>query len=330
MATILTASVVTGCNINSDSNMLVNVAELKENQVLRVDENICGTDEASIIIMDMANQYKIDLGGDIGKDFKIGDKSFTNYVKDKAKSDISIVYAISALADKNNIELTEEETDKLGQAAKEYVSGLTDAEKKFVNASEETVKRIYTNYYKADKYFDEKTASVIEEVSDEDARAIRIQYIYMSTDSEEKPAETLKQVRKQVENGYQDFVVQANKYTEAESVEICLYKNLATQQWEKAAFELQDGQMTKVVKQDDGYYLVKCISAYEKDETTKNKANIVASNKSNIVKTEYDEYIEKATKDINSDAWNNIKVPMESDIKSTNLFEVYDSYMKNQ
>ncbi|MBR3645184.1 MAG: peptidylprolyl isomerase [Lachnospiraceae bacterium] len=328
LSVVFLTTLFNGCGMNSDTPMFGKIIGLNDNQVMRIEESICGKTEAAILILNITNQYKEDFGGEIKNDVKISDMSMDDYIKTNAKDELSVVYTLSALFDKNNLELTDEENDSLDLAAKLYFDSLSDEEKKYADIDVDSVKALYTNYYKADKYYENKTEGIAEEVSDEDARAIKVQYIFIENNAEVDAQETLKHVKKQVEKGYQDFIVQANKYTQAKETEVYLYKNKALEEWQKQAFELQDNKLTDVIKQEDGYYLVKCVSAYEEGETAKNKAKIIIQNKTDAVKKEYDDFIGKLSKDFNKDAWNDISVPKTKDLKNTSLFEIYDKYLK--
>lgn len=330
LSVVLSTTMMSGCNVNSDTPLFGKIIGLNDKQVMRIEETICGKSEAAILTMNITNQYKKDFDGKIVDNLKISDMSFEDYVKVNARDELSVIYTLSALFDKNKLELTDDENERIEQAAQKYLETLTDNEKKYANADLDSVKALYTNYYKADKYYDNKTEGMAEEVSDEDARAIKVQYIFMDESGEDNPQETLKHVKKQVENGYQDFIVQANKYSMSKETEVYLYKNKADKEWKKQAFELQENKLTDVIKEEEGYYLVKCISAYEEGETNKNKAKIIIQNKSSVVKSEYDDYIKNISKDFNTDVWNDISIPMSTDIKNADLFAIYDEYLRDK
>lgn len=319
----------TGCDIKTDTPVIGNIMGLTDEQALKMGDVICSTEEAKLVLMNFQNQYKKDFGGQISWDQKLGDTTLKEFVLDKAETDLSVVYAVSAIAGKNEVTLTDEEEGLIEQAAKEYVSGLTDAEKSYSNATEETVKSVYKNYYLADKEYYIETGSISETISDEEARVMKIQYIYIDTSktSSEDAQKTLTDVKKQVEKGYQDFLVQANKYSDGDAVERNIKKNEAEREHEIKAFELKEGKISDIITEEDGMYLVKCEKSYLENETLANKEQMIMDSKIKTFESVYAEFLEKNSCDINSKVWEGMSFSNDENVNASNLFEIYDKYL---
>lgn len=319
-----------GCDIKTDTPVIGNIMGLTDEQALKMGDLICSTDEVKVVLMNLQNSYKKDFGGQVSWEQNLGDTTLEEFILDKVQMDLSVVYAVSAIATQNEVTLTDEEESLIKQAAQEYVSGLTEAEKSYSNATEETVESIYKNYYLADKEYYNETSAISDTISDEEARVMKIQYIYIDTSKTavEEAQDTLATVKKQVENGYQDFLLQANKYSDYEKVEINIKKNEADKDYEKKAFELKEGKLSEVITEDEGVYLVKCANSYLEKETIENKEQIILDSKISKFEEIYSEFIEENSSDINSDVWKEMKFSTDENVNASNLFDVYDKYLK--
>lgn len=318
-----------GCEINSDTPVIGRLMKMKDDEVIKVGASICTVDEAKLVLMNLQNQYKNDFGGQVSWSQKMGNTTLEEFVLNKVQSDLSIVYAMSSLAEEEEITLTDDEKSLIEKAAKEYCDGLNDSEIEYANVSTETVESLYTNYYLADKVYADKTAAVSDEISDEEARVMKIQYIYIDTSetASEEAKNTLEEIKTQVESGSQDFLVQANKYSDTTPVQINIKKNEATELYQQKAFELTDGAISDVIIDDDGAYIVRCVNSYLERQTQNNKKQILLDNKIAAFEKIYNSYVEDNTTDMNEEAWEKIQVATNENVNAGNLFEIYEKYM---
>lgn len=178
---VMATTVLSGCGLKSDTPVVGDLFGLKSDEAFVVDKLICSVSEAKLIILNSANKYKNDFGGIVDWSQKLEKTTLGDFVKDEVKNDISITYTMAALADKNNVTIDDAEKTSIAAAAKEYYNSLTDEEKDYTTATEETVETLFTNYYKAKKAYNTLTANVGEEISDEEARVIKVQYIHIDT-----------------------------------------------------------------------------------------------------------------------------------------------------
>ena len=200
-------------------------------------------------------------------------------------------------------------------------------EKDYTTATEETVETLFTNYYKAKKAYNTLTANVGEEISDEEARVIKVQYIHIDTTKTKtnKATKQLEEVISLVNGGYQTFAKEAKQYSDDELVTKTIKKNEATQDYEIAAFDLANEEMSSIITQDDGLYLVYCENSYLKDETAQNKSAIIESTKNSAFSKVYDNYISDVKSDFNTSAWDDIALPDGENMVSTNIMDVFDT-----
>ena len=307
---VMATTVLSGCGLKSDTPVVGDLFGLKSDEAFVVDKLICSVSEAKLIILNSANKYKNDFGGIVDWSQKLEKTTLGDFVKDEVKNDISITYTMAALADKNNVTIDDAEKTSIAAAAKEYYNSLTDEEKDYTTATEETVETLFTNYYKAKKAYNTLTANVGEEISDEEARVIKVQYIHIDT-TKTKTNKATKQLAKQ--------------YSDDELVTKTIKKNEATQDYEIAAFDLANEEMSSIITQDDGLYLVYCENSYLKDETAQNKSAIIESTKNSAFSKVYDNYISDVKSDFNTSAWDDIALPDGENMVSTNIMDVFDT-----
>ena len=166
-----------------------------------------------------------------------------------------------------------------------------------------------------------------EEISDEEARVIKVQYIHIDTTKTKtnKATKQLEEVISLVNGGYQTFAKEAKQYSDDELVTKTIRKNEATQDYEIAAFDLANEEMSSIITQDDGLYLVYCENSYLKDETAQNKSAIIESTKNSAFSKVYDNYISDVKSDFNTSAWDDIALPDGENMVSTNIMDVFDT-----
>ena len=295
---VMATTVLSGCGLKSDTPVVGDLFGLKSDEAFVVDKLICSVSEAKLIILNSANKYKNDFGGIVDWSQKLEKTTLGDFVKDEVKNDISITYPMAALADKN-----------------------------YTTATEETVETLFTNYYKAKKAYNTLTANVGEEISDEEARVIKVQYIHIDTTKTKtnKATKQLEEVISLVNGGYQTFAKEAKQYSDDELVTKTIKKNEATQDYEIAAFDLANEEMSSIITQDDGLYLVYCENSYLKDETAQNKSAIIESTKNSAFSKVYDNYISDVKSDFNTSAWDDIALPDGENMVSTNIMDVFDT-----
>lgn len=319
----LACSLLSGCRVKTDTPVIGQLLGLQSDEIFKIGDIICSEAEVKLVLMDKTNKYMQDFGEDVSTKQKIGDTTLKEYIKQETKNDISVMYTMSALADKNSMTLSDEEKNTIRTAANNYFKELTKEEIEYTGSTSQTVETLYQNYYKANKIYGFLTKDVDTEISDEEARVIKIQYIYIDTSKTEasEAKSTLEEVIGLVKGGYQEFSKEAKQYSDNELTEMKLKKNEAAKDYEKAAFDLSDGKMSSIITQDEGLYLLYCENSYLKDETAKNKKDIIQSDKNSHFKNLYDEYTKDVIADFNTRAWEKIELPSGENISSCSLLE---------
>lgn len=326
MATVLATAAFSGCNIKTDTPVIGKIAGLDEKQIFKVNELVCSKAEYMLVLMDTQNQYRSDFGGTIDWNVKVDDETtLQDFVMEKVKEDITVKYTLAALAEKKGISLTDVELTDISDMAEEYYTALNQAEKQYTGAVQTDVESVFRNYLLADKLYSSLTANIGTNVSDEQARVIKIQYIRMNSDNkkETKIKSIYQDVTDLVYGGYQQFSREAKQYSEDDVVEKILKKNEVTATYEKEAFNLSNNEISSIIQDGKNYYLVYCVESYMKKETAENKQNIISKMKQAEFNSQYSKFLEEAETDFNTDSRKDIALSTDVNVTNTSLMDIY-------
>lgn len=316
---VFTASFIYGCGGGKSSSVMSLFVNLESDQVFKIDDTICTLPEAMIVIMTEQNKYKGILGGD-GWDTEIGDTTVKQYVLDNAKSRLSIIYALCAMAEDEDIELTAEEISNAEAEALEYYGTLSESEIEYTGAEKDDVINLVKYCVLAQKVYDtiaEQNMTV--EISDERARVIDIQYIY-TTDKER-----IDDIYKKSQDENQDFLLLAEKYSQDETTETYLKRSGSPDAFEETAFSLDTDEISGVIETDSGYYIIKCVDSYLKSETKANKESLISQAKTECVSEYYDDFVGGASTLFNDGVWKKIEFSDDENVVSTAFDDLFES-----
>ena len=209
---------LTGCQIGNKD--IVVSGTLSSRQVFTLDKSACSLKEAKVYLANYQNIYGTAYTIDLWQhDF--GDASLLDYVKDITLEELTRVYTMDLLAQSQEVTLSEDETAKVAEAAKEYYASLSEDETAYMDVAEADIAEYYMHYALAQKLYHSLTNGVNEEVSDDEARVMEIMQIYVT---DEDRAHEVEEVAFQLDdnavsgmiaagNGYY-FIKCLNKYNE--------------------------------------------------------------------------------------------------------------------
>ena len=305
-----------GCKVTG-SEVVVNADHI-DNKVFKIKEEVCTLPEARVVLTNYQNIYDTMYGIDLWEHgFK--DNQLENYVKDMTVSRLAQIMAMDYLAQENEVALSEEEQAKVKEAAEAYFASLNAAEKEYMQVKQGDIETLYMRYGLANKLYTFLTQGVNDEVSDEDARVMEAEQIFVSD------KEKAKEVSQQIKEG-NDFLTVANRYNEAAEVEVFFSKNNVEQEVADAVFSLENGEVSKKIKTDDGYYFVKCINHYDQERTDDNKSVILEERRKEAFDDVYQGFLKDLPSEFNEELWDGVKVELNKDLTTDSFFQVYEKY----
>lgn len=311
---------VSGCSIGGKE---VVVSETMTNhQLFKIGTTTCSLKEAKVYLVNYQNIYGTAYGLNLWEhDF--GDDSLKDYVKNITMQELTQVISMDQLAKSRELELSEEEKNRMAQAAEEYFALLTEEEKDYMGVSESDIQDYYEHYALAQKLYTSLTGAVNEEVSDDEARVMELMQIYVSDSTKAD------EVAARLAAG-EDFASVANNYNEAGSIQITASRDDLPAEVSATAFQMDNDQMSGKIEAENGFYFIKCLNKYNQELTEANKTNIVEKREKEAVDDAYNEYTESLTSSINEKVWNALEPETGSGMQTNSFFETFYHYWNLQ
>lgn len=338
-AVALMIGVLVACGSENESAGVSLFSGFGKNELFRVGRVSCSVPEYMVFLVNTQNQYEQVYGSEIW-DVALGEVTLEDNVKDTVLARIAQIKTMSLLAEQKGIVLSEEQETKVQDAAAEYFTSLSETEQTAIGVTQEEIAGLYREYLLADTVYRQIVDSIDPEISDDEARTITVEQIHMKTyaiDSQGTRMEFSATMKAEVEEDMydilefatedgRDFTELANKYNEADTVRWSFGKGEVDMAVEEAGFALATDQISNVIETADGYYLLKCISTYDKEQTDANKQRIVQQRKNEAFGQEYDTFVETLSKKLNEKLWKSIAIPKDDAVDTNDFFAVYERY----
>lgn len=307
---------LTGCQIGNKD--IVVSGTLSGRQVFTLDKSACSLKEAKVYLANYQNIYGTAYTIDLWQhDF--GDASLLDYVKDITLEELTRVYTMDLLAQSQEVTLSEEETAKVAEAAKEYYASLSEDETAYMDIAEADIAEYYTHYALAQKLYHSLTNGVNEEVSDDEARVMEIMQIYVTDE------DRAHEVEQKLAQG-DDFASVANNYNELSAIQVTVSRDDLPDEVEEVAFQLDDNAVSGMIAAGNGYYFIKCLNKYNEELTEANKSNIVEKREKEAFDDVYNEFVASLSSRLNTDLWDGIELTTDGSIQTNSFFAVFEKY----
>ncbi len=315
---LLATTLLAGCKIGGKE--IVFELGSDNDYVFSVGESKCSQKQARLFLCNYQNLYGNAYGVNLW-DYDFEGDSLEEYVKNITLDELTKIVCMDIVSQEQEIALTEKEHKQVKKAAEEYYKSLNDDELSYMKVSQSDVVEIYENYALAEKLYKNLTEGVNTEVSDDDARVIRIQQICVS---DKKNADA---VSEKLAAG-EEFETVAGEYSTCTTSQLTVSRGELPEELEEVAFELANDEISQAVKTTGGYYFIKCINKFEEDLTEANKVNILNQREKEQFNDVYEDFVGNAVFYLNEDVWNEIKIDKSLDIKTDSFFEIYDKYFE--
>lgn len=307
---------LTGCQIGNKD--IVVSGTLSSRQVFTLDKSACSLKEAKVYLANYQNIYGTAYTIDLWQhDF--GDASLLDYVKDITLEELTRVYTMDLLAQSQEVTLSEDETAKVAEAAKEYYASLSEDETAYMDVAETDIAEYYTHYALAQKLYHSLTNGVNEEVSDDEARVMEIMQIYVTDE------DRAHEVEQKLAQG-DDFASVANNYNELSAIQVTVSRDDLPDEVEEVAFQLDDNAVSGMIAAGNGYYFIKCLNKYNEELTEANKSNIVEKREKEAFDDVYNEFVASLSSRLNTDLWDGIELTTDGSIQTNSFFAVFEKY----
>ena len=211
--------------------------------------------------------------------------SFEEYVDRLVLNMASRLVLVNMLAGEKHIELNKQELEECNDKAAAYYEEHTDS-LKYIKKDE--LFDLFAMMRLSDKVYDELTRDVDTQISVDEARVIQIEYIYAAFGSSgsSNQLEKLKKAQAEFEDGA-DFSALAGKYSDSTEYTAEIGRGELEESFEEAAFNLDSGQISDIVRCDNGWYLIYCIDDNVAGKSESQAESIIQRRRSE----KFDEYL---------------------------------------
>ncbi len=280
--------------------------------------------QAMLIITTEANRYRTVYTDQIWQ-VQVGEEeSFQLYLLEQIRTFLKEVKTMNLLADERGIQLTGQEKEQLRQLSSEFYQSLTEADRECIGASEEDVYAMYEAYHRANRLVDEVTKNVDLEISDSEARVMKVQELCLET--EESAQAAFHQLSEEGTN----FSSVARAIREEGYKEESVGRGERSAAYETAVFSLEDGQLSQPFADGDSWYLVKCVDSYDEDATLERKERLALQRKNQAFRRIYDIFAGEHPVEIQGSIWENVDLTEMGQSTTVDFFERYQEYMSQK
>lgn len=331
-------STLTGCSSNGTDGMkVVLTTGFGKDEVFRIETISCTLPEMMVYLTNIQNQYESVYGTEIWN-INLGDMTLEQNVKDMALAQIAQIKTMNLMAEKYQVELTEEEKEQVEYIAKIYYASLNETEIEAMGITQDTINGLYEEYALARKVYQYIIKDINPEISDDEARTIKVQQILLKTYATDGTGRKVGYTEKAREDTYQtacevwemamagdDFDELIRHYNEGEKSTYSFGKGETDPDFEKAAFNLGTGEISDIVETEEGYYIIKCISTFDKEETDSNKIKIVEQRKEEVFGQEYDAFVETLTRKLNEELWESVSFIHDENVTTSDFLQLFNA-----
>ncbi|MDO4261421.1 MAG: peptidylprolyl isomerase [Eubacteriales bacterium] len=316
MAAVLLAGTASGCG----NTRLVVTTGLAADELFRIGTESCRLSEALVYLINEKNQYETVYGIEMW-DHKVGDVTLEEYLKDQVVSQLSQVKSMVLLAKEQEIALSEEETGQAARAAAQYYGSLTEEEIRALKTDQEQLQGMYEDYCLADKAYEQITGDAAVEISDDEARIIEIQQIFVPE------ADLAGELKTKLDAG-EDFESIAANYSRAAQTTVTMARGEKDETYEEVAFRLDNGEISEVFADDGGYYILRCVSTYMEEESEANKEKVALQRKTERFQEIYSGLMEDTLSEFQEKLWEGVDFADYADTSTSGFFETYQEYFE--
>ncbi len=324
-----------GCG---EGKTVVLTTGLSEDEIFKIESEVCTRPEIMLYLTNMQNVYEGVYGEEIWNTDADG-ISIRDSLKETVLARISRVKVLKLLAEEEGVSLNKEEKEKAEEAGKEYFATLSDTEIEVLGVTEELVISMYEEYALADKVYHYLIQDVNPEISDDDARTITVSHILIRTFhvdlngkvqpySQAAKDEALQRANEvlQLARSGEDFEQLVLTYNEDVKGSVSFRKGEMPPAYEAAAFNLATDEISQIVETEYGYYIIKCVNTFNREETDANKIIILGEQKEAAFQAVYEEFLGTLTGHLNQKEWNDVTLIENPEVTTDSFFAIYEKY----
>lgn len=321
---IMTCILFTGCRFGN--GVVITTTRLTDNEVFIISEEKCSVALMKMMLANQMSLQKDNYGIDLldNEDFRV-QKKFEQYIKTLSLEEMSTVYSMALLADSyvssgaTDIGLTDSEKEQTSWAAEEYISSMSPEEMKACGVTKDEIEALYARYIKAMKVKDHIVRDVNSEVSDNEARVIDAEQIFITNQI------NVDKVRQELASG-SSFITVASNYNEADHIAVSVKRGDFPEEVEKVLYDMEDDQVSGVIETSEGSYFFHCVNKNDETLTENNKGAILAKRQEDAFNQIYNPFLNMLSSQLNEKIWDEISLDELKAVSSGEFYKVFEKY----
>lgn len=332
IALLFTLALLTAACAKKD---IVITTGFDKDELMRINNKTCYLPEMMLYLSTIQNQYEEVYGPELWSQSHDGE-SLEKRVKDMVLAKIAQVKVMNLMAESYGLTLNDKEKENVKKASESFFGSLSDREKEVLNVKEDDIVSFYSEYALANKVYEYVIRDINPEISDDEARTITVQAILIKTythdargnrldyseRTQKEAAERARLAHDLAVDGEDSFEAVSAKYNEGDETTYTFKRGEMDETFEDVAFSLDKDQISDVFKTDEGYYILKCVSDFDIDETQLNKVEILAARKEAVFDETYDQFLEGLTKILNEKLYDSIIMIHDPEVTTKTFFDV--------
>ena len=343
LAMCILCCALSACGRDGDGTTIVLTTGMAKDEIFRIEDKKCLLPEIMVYLTNTQNQYEEVYGAEIWQTNLEG-LTLEENIKEMVLARIAQIKTLNLLAESKNVTLNASEINKVEQAAEEYYNSLNETERELLGVDLELLEQMYAEYALAQKVYYSIIGDIDLEISDDEARTITVQHIWIKTYAVDGRGEKIPYTQQAMADAYaraEEILTLANsgeytfesliaQYSDDAVATYSFRKGEMEEAFEEAAFNLGNNEISGIIEGKHGYHIIKCISTFNREETDRNKLLIVEERKKEVFSEEYDVFVDTLTRKLNDDVWDEVTFIHDEKVKTNSFFDIYEVYFPNQ
>jgi foldase protein PrsA len=313
-----------GCGKNDTVPQIVFTTELKENEIFRIERESCTWAEMRVYLTTTKNQYESVYGEQI---WDISQDGYTleDRIKENVLAKIAQIKTMYLMALDRGVVLTDKEEQSVLNAASDYFDTLNETEIEAMQVDISLIENMYRQYAYASKVYQQIIGELDPEISDDEARIVTVNQIFLEGKTEETVRE-VNEIYALALLGADDFETLALVHSDSDTITDSFGVGERESAIWQAAFELATEQISPIIETKNGFYILKCVTTLQREETDINKQRIATQRKKEVFGEDYNAYVGGLVRILNEEAWANVTFLQDERITTADFFVCYAKY----